>query len=121
MIADISAAVTTPVVVFNPRRDTWVGESTPDNPEFVRQVHWEMDHLESADIVVMRLLAASQSPISLLELGLHATDGKLLVFCDEGFWRKGNVDIACERLGITGVERHEDLVTELVSRIARAG
>ena len=51
------------------------------------------------------------SPISLLEFGLHARSGKMVVFCPEGFWRKGNVDIVCERYGIPQVEEMEELVT----------
>src|SRR3546814_4292495 len=53
--------------------------------------------LESAAIIVMLLAPGSQSPISLLETGLHARGGKLILLCPEGFWRKGNVDITAER------------------------
>src|SRR3546814_14893140 len=59
--------------------------------------------LESADIIVMLLAPGSQSPISLLEKGLHARGGKLILLCPEGFWRKGNVDITAERYGIEQV------------------
>jgi hypothetical protein len=52
----------------------------------------------------------TQSPISLLELGLHARDGKLIVLCPEGFWRKGNVDIVCEKYGVKQVESFEELI-----------
>jgi hypothetical protein len=37
----------------------------------------------------------TKSPISLLELGLHATSKKLYVVCPDGFWRKGNVEMVC--------------------------
>jgi len=42
----------------------------------------------------------TKSPISLLELGLHANSGKMIVCCPKGFWRKGNVDIVCERYDV---------------------
>jgi hypothetical protein len=42
----------------------------------------------------------TKSPISLLELGLFAQSKKLIVCCPRGFWRKGNVDITCDRYGI---------------------
>jgi hypothetical protein len=45
-----------------------------------------------------------------LELGLHARDGKLIVLCPEGFWRKGNVDIVCEKYGVKQVESFEELI-----------
>jgi len=38
---------------------------------------------------------ATQSPISLLELGLYANSGKLTVICPDGFYRKGNVEVVC--------------------------
>lgn len=37
----------------------------------------------------------TKSPISLLELGLHANSKKLWVVCPDGFWRKGNVEVVC--------------------------
>src|SRR3546814_16001853 len=61
------------VVILNPRRPDWNPEWRPvaEEPEFRRQVEWELAALESADIIVMLLAPASQSPISLLETGLH--------------------------------------------------
>lgn len=52
----------------------------------------------------------TQSPISLLELGLHARGGKLIVLCPEGFWRKGNVDIVCEKYNVKQVASFEELI-----------
>jgi len=86
-------------VIFNPRRpdwdSTWV--QSIDNPKFKEQVMWELNALEEADIILMYLAPQTKSPISLLELGLHVDKGKLIVVCPEGFWRKGNVDIVCEK------------------------
>ena len=45
-------------------------------------------------------LDGSQSPITLLELGLHARSGKLLVVCTPGFYRYDNVRITCARYGV---------------------
>jgi hypothetical protein len=42
----------------------------------------------------MYLAPGTQSPVSLLELGLCARSGKLKVGCPEGFWRRGNVKVA---------------------------
>jgi hypothetical protein len=39
----------------------------------------------------------TKSPISLLEFGLYAKSKKLLVVCESNFWRKGNVDVVCEK------------------------
>jgi len=100
------------VTVLNPRRDAWDDSwvQSIDNKPFKEQVTWELDSLESADIIFIYFDPNTQSPISLLELGLYANSGKCLVCCPEGFWRKGNVDIICERYGV-------ELITDLNSAI----
>ena len=88
--------------VFNPRRDDWDAswEQSIDNPQFREQVEWELNALQVAERVLLYFSPGTQSPISLLELGLNALSRKLVVVCPEGFWRKGNVDIACRWYGI---------------------
>lgn len=87
--------------VFNPRRDDWDSSwvQSKDNPQFREQVQWELDMINYASHVFMYLQPGTQSPISLLELGLMANTGQLWVVCPGGFWRKGNVDLVCERTG----------------------
>ena len=55
---------------------------------------------EKADYILMNFLPGSLSPISLLEMGLHAKDGKLLVICTPGYARYENVRITCARYSI---------------------
>lgn len=107
----------TRITVLNPRRDTWFGTPTLDNPEFVKQVNWELDALERADVIVMRLLGTSKSPVSLMELGLHARSGKLVVHCDEEFYRSGNVAAVCDRYGVTRVGSYDALLMETLDRV----
>ena len=86
------------VVILNPRRPDWNPAWKPEasEPEFRRQVEWELAALEASDVIVMYFAPGTQSPISLLEMGLHARSGKLIVLAPDGFWRKGNVDITAE-------------------------
>ena len=88
--------------VFNPRREdwdsSWVQEYT--NPQFFQQVNWELNALEKADLIVMYFAPGTMSPVSLLELGAFGLSGKMYVVCPEGFWRRGNVEIFCDRYGI---------------------
>ena len=42
----------------------------------------------------------SRAPIRLLELGLFARSGRLIVCCGDGFWRRGNVEVVCARNGV---------------------
>ncbi len=100
-----------PITIYNPRRPDWDSswKQTKDDPQFRQQVEWELDHLARASVVALYFDPATKSPISLLELGLFANTDKLVVCCPKGFWRKGNVDIVCERWGITMVDTLDEL------------
>ena len=100
-----------PIVILNPRRDDWNSswEQSIDNPLFSAQVNWELDAMEKAHIILMHFDPKTKSPITLLELGLFADSGKLIVHCPEGYWRKGNVDIVCQRYKIPQVQTLEEL------------
>lgn len=104
--------------VFNPRRKEWNAnwEQQVDNPNFKQQVDWELDALEKADVILMYFDPKTKSPISLLELGLFAKSGKLLVCCPTGFWRKGNVDIVCQRYGIKQFQNIEEITKHIIER-----
>jgi len=86
------------VVLYNPRRDVWDDswEQKIENAEFYGQVKWELNAMEYSDIIIMNFLPNSKSPISLLELGLQASSGKLIVCCPDEYWRSGNVKIVCD-------------------------
>lgn len=102
-------------VILNPRRDDWDSSWTQsiDNPQFKEQVEWELLAMEESDTIAMYFDPTTKSPISLLELGLHARTKKLIVCCPEGFWRKGNVDILCEKYMIEQVDSLFDLIDYL--------
>ena len=107
------------VTFFNPRRDEWDSswEQRATNPEFNGQVNWEMDKLKDADLIFMNILPESKSPITLLELGLHAEEANLIVCCPDGFYRKGNVEIVCHRFNIPLFNDFETAIAALRSRI----
>ena len=100
-------------IIYNPRRESWDAswEQSIDNPKFKEQVEWELDALENSDMIIMNLEPGTMSPISLLEFGLFARSGKLVVYCPSGFWRKGNVDVVCEKYAVPQVEKFEELIT----------
>ena len=110
-IATYFASQTGRYILYNPRQDKW--DATREG-EMDYQVNWELDHLESADVIIMNFLASSRSPITLLELGLHAKSGKLKVCCPPEFWRYDNVRITCARYGIPLYHTLTDLLTSLV-------
>jgi hypothetical protein len=90
------------VAILNPRRDEWDASwrQSIDEPKFRAQVEWELDNLERADVIAMWFVPETKSPITLLELGLHARGGRVIVGCPEGYWRRGNIEIVCARFGI---------------------
>jgi hypothetical protein len=107
------------ITFLNPRRSDWDSSWTQEitNPQFKEQVEWELNGLDMADIIVMVFDPNTKSPISLLELGLHASSKKMVVICPEGFWRKGNVDIVCEKHKIKQVLNIDELVEYIYEKI----
>ena len=100
------------VMILNPRRDEWDAswQQSIDNPMFRQQVEWELSGLENASHILMYFVAHSQSPITLLEFGLHARSGKLIIVCEPQFWRRGNIEVVAHRYEIP---LYEDLETGL--------
>ena len=102
------------VTLLNPRRDDWDSswEQSIENDKFREQVEWELDSMNKVDKIVFYFDKDGEAPITLLELGLHAGDSSsnICVCCPEGFWRKGNVDIICERFNIPMVDSIDGLV-----------
>lgn len=94
-------------MLFNPRQEHW-DAAKPGEMDY--QVNWELEHLEQADWIIMNFLPGSQSPITLLELGLHARGGRLLVICPPEFYRYDNVRITCAKYGVPMFATLEDAV-----------
>ncbi|MNI74481.1 hypothetical protein D3C73_1305670 [compost metagenome] len=75
--------------------------------------------MEKVDVILLFLDANSKSPISIMELGLFADSGKLMVCCEDGFWKKGNVDIVCKRKGIDQYKTFDELGTAVIARLRK--
>lgn len=101
------------VVICNPRRDDWDSTwvQSINNPKFNEQVTWELDNIESADLVIFYFDPNGQAPITLMELGLCVgREQNTLVCCPDGYWRKGNVEMICDRYGIPLYNTIDDLI-----------
>lgn len=104
------------VTFLNPRRPDWDSSwrQTIKDKQFSEQVNWELDNLLSSEIVIFVMLGSSQSPITLMELGyMLGRHKKILVCCEKGFWRRGNVEIICDREKVDLYENIDDLALEL--------
>jgi hypothetical protein len=106
------------LTLYNPRRDDWNSDWHADSREMIEQVNWEMNKLEDSDIIFMYFSPGTKSPISLLELGLHAASN-IIVCCPTGFWRKANVDIVCTRYRIPLYETLESALRALRTSILK--
>lgn len=105
-----------PVTVLNPRRSDWNSEwrQEIDNPQFHEQVTWELDHLEMADIVFFHFDPSGKSPVTLMELGLMVNSQcPILVSSPPGFWRRGNVQVLCDRYAIPLFDTLEAAIASL--------
>lgn len=110
------------VTVLNPRRDEWDAswKQSIEEPKFREQVEWELDGLERADLVAMWFEPSTKAPITLLELGLTARGDKLVVGCPDGYWRKGNIEVVCERFGIPLTKDWAAFVAVICARLDQA-
>jgi hypothetical protein len=107
---------------LDPRRAEWDASwrQSIEEPQFRGQVEWELDGLERADVIAMWFVPETKSPITLLELGLHARSGKLVVGCPDGFWRRGNIEVVCARYSVPLVADWDAFVADVRSAIGRA-
>ncbi|CAN8105139.1 unnamed protein product [Discula destructiva] len=108
------------ITIYNPYRADWDSTWREDInfAPYHQQVKWELEKQEQADMVVVYFHPATQAPISLLELGLCARQpGKAIVFCPEGYWKRGNVQIVCQTFDIEMVESIEGLRDAIVKRL----
>jgi Nucleoside 2-deoxyribosyltransferase like len=107
------------VAILNPRRDEWDASwrQSIDEPKFREQVEWELDGLDRADVIAMWFVPDTKSPITLLELGLHARGGKLVVGCPPGFWRRGNIEVVCARYAIPLHAAWDAFVADVTSKL----
>ena len=109
------------VTIYNPRRDDWDSGwiQSKHNKNFREQVEWELENLEKADYIVMYFDENTKSPISMLELGLFAKSKKLILYCPDKFWRKGNIDVVCDKYKIYTVNSLDDLILAVKEKIKK--
>lgn len=85
--------------IFNPRRSEWPSDS--DHNEVEKQIMWELELLERADLIIFNILPQSKSPISLMEIGLFARFSyKVAIFCKEDFYRYDNIKCVANKYNL---------------------
>ena len=107
-------------IVLNPRREDWdsTQEQSITNPQFREQVEWELIGIDDSSIVIFYFDPNTKSPITLMELGtMSKRPEKAIVCCPDGFWRKGNVEVFCEVMGIELLHSKEELFDSLKTMV----
>lgn len=127
-VGNVLSAMPEVGVVYNPRRDDFdaLQEQKIGNDYFSGQVNWEADGFENSPVVFFYFDENTKSPITLLELGfilgrnkiigdafpmMKAVQQSIVVYCPNGFWRQGNVEIMCYR---NGIQIHRQLDAAMV-------
>jgi len=117
----VTALADMDVIILNPRRVNWDNtiEQSIDDPKFCEQVYWELDSLWESDLIIFYFDPNTRAPITLMELGLMANESNIIVCCPDGFWRKGNVEIVCERYGIPLMNTFDDMINTIKEELDR--
>jgi hypothetical protein len=109
------------LIIVNPRRKNWDSswKQEKTNPQFFEQVTWELHNIENADFVIVYFDENTQSPISLLELGIicQSKPDRVVVLCPDKFYRKGNVDIVSDRYGVRQVNTLDEVLDFLKEKL----
>ena len=102
------------VTFLNPRRPNWSAQA--DQIEIKRQIQWELHALKTADSVLIYFAPGSQSPISLLEMGIYVQSKKLVVCCPPKFYRYMNVKTTCEWFNAAFHESLDEAVAHAITK-----
>ena len=108
------------IIILNPRRDEWNPnwEQSIKHPELRQQVEWELEGLDHVSQIFMYFTGNSKSPITLLELGLHAQSDKLIIVCEKDYWRRGNIEVVSNKYNLPLFETLAEGLYLLRSRLA---
>jgi hypothetical protein len=107
------------VTILNPQRLNWSLEWKED-PSFkpcAEQAKWELDGLEAADVIAIYFAPRMPQAKTLMELGLWARSSKCVVGCSEGYPKKADVRVLCEKYGIEYVATVEELVATVKRKL----
>jgi len=110
-----------PITILNPYQPKWDSTWVQDisGPRFVEQVDWELDMMDSADVIAVYFSQETAAPITMLEVGLWARSGKVVVACpDSEHSRRGNFQILERRIdGFVLVRTLDELVENVKKKL----
>jgi hypothetical protein len=102
------------VQLINPRRDDF----DITNPDMsVEQICWEWEHLHAADAIIFYFAPETVCPITLYELGVHATNlTDIFVTCHPDYVRKLDVEIqlSLARPSVKVHDNIDDMIADVI-------
>lgn len=118
------SAINQPVMTWNPRKKDWNMECDGSPDAVLKQIKWEYERLEAADIILFWFPKATLCPIVLHEFGRYNTkeqlkNRRLVVGTEEGYARHMDVELQtkCTGTGITIHRKLTDLIYALEEEI----
>lgn len=109
----------TDAMILNPRRDDWDSSwvQSIENAQFNQQVRWELDYLHRVDYRIFYFAGNTLSPITLLEFGTFHKWKNTFVCWDDGYLRKGNLEVYCHANEIVPYHSLEQIIDKIKKRI----
>ncbi|KAI0103361.1 hypothetical protein GGR51DRAFT_561789 [Nemania sp. FL0031] len=110
-----------PITIFNPNRPDWdsTWREDVDFKPYREQVEWGLKKQEEADLVIVYFHPATLAPISLLEFGLSARiPGKVVAIAPQGYAKRGNVQLVCEKYGIDFLQDMDNLHETIIRKLS---
>lgn len=107
------------IQIINPRKESWDPTIDPSSKDegLITQINWELNQLQSADLIAMYFTPDSKAPISLLEFGMYCKDSKMIVYCPTDFYRSTNVHVTAEHNNCCITDDEDEWINILLTAI----
>ena len=101
------------VDVFCPRYPSSHTVPAPDG-----LFEWEIDHMSIANVIAFNFISNEDCSSALIALGMYARTDRIIVCCDDEFYKKGDIDALCDREDIPQVDSLDLLIKWTIARIS---
>lgn len=85
---------------------------------YQKQVEWEFNKQDKANIIIVYFHLTTQVPVNLLEFEISIrVSGKAILVCFERYWKKENMQIVYKKFGVEMVDSINRLREAIVKRL----
>jgi len=93
--------------IFDP---THTNHSNLNDTEMSKHIKWEWEALNRSDLILLNFTAQAKSPMSLLELGMYISSGKIVVVCPKEFYQAHYINTLCTEHKVPIFESIDDIL-----------